>query len=395
MSQTGINCLSLFDGISCGQIALERAGIKVQNYYASEIDKYAIQGVTQPNYPDTIQLGDINEWRNWDIDFSTVDLITAGFPCQSFSVAGKQLGDKDPRGMLFWVMLDVIKHVKELNPNVKFLMENVKMKSEFEQYITYHTEQALGEVNKHLIDSALVSAQRRLRYYWTNIQGITQPEDKGITWGDVREHNVEWSSMYYSDAAMEWIGKHGTRKGKKLKIHEEFEKMQMIEASHCKKYSSQRFFGIIDEPNINENLASIKGRYLKDEIILNDYEQPSQITGRRLNAKGHREDYNKDIKATQCLEVREGDKTNCLTTVQKDNVIARLPIGRYPDVFKKLELGKHYRYITPLECEKLQTLPPHFTARVSNSQRYKLIGNSFTPDVFVHLLSFLPERFFQ
>ena len=96
-----MNVLSLFDGLSCGQIALERAGINVRKYYASELDKYAIK-VTQANYPDTIQLGDVTKWREWDIDWASIDLVGAGFPCQSWSVAGQQLGDKDERGMLFW-----------------------------------------------------------------------------------------------------------------------------------------------------------------------------------------------------------------------------------------------------------------------------------------------------
>lgn len=178
--------LSLFDGISCGRIALERAGIKVDNYYSSEIDKYAIQ-VADNNYPQDSdkRLGDVTKWRDWDINWSNIDLVTGGFPCQAWSTAGKQLGDKDERGMLFWTMLDIMKKVLEANPKAKFLMENVKMKKEFEEYITLHTENALGTVYKHLINSALVSAQNRERYYWTNIEGIEQPEDKNIFIKDI------------------------------------------------------------------------------------------------------------------------------------------------------------------------------------------------------------------
>ena len=174
-----MNVLSLFDGISCGQIALNRVGIKYENYYVSEIDKFAIK-CTQHNYPNTIQLGDVSSWRSWDIDWSRIGLVTGGFPCQAWSIAGKQLGDKDERGKLFWVMLDIMKHVMANNPEAKFLIENVKMKKEFEQYITHHTEEALGKVEKHLINSALVSAQNRNRYYWTNIKNVTQPENKSI-----------------------------------------------------------------------------------------------------------------------------------------------------------------------------------------------------------------------
>ena len=169
-----MNVLSLFDGMSCGRIALERLGIKVDNYYASEIDKYAIQ-ITQKNYPDTKQIGDVLNWRSWDIDWSSIDLVSGGFPCQSWSLAGKQLGDKDERGMMFWVMLDIMKKVIENNPNAYYLMENVRMKKEFEEYITHHTEQALPDVNKYLINSALVSAQNRVRYFWTNIPNVKLP----------------------------------------------------------------------------------------------------------------------------------------------------------------------------------------------------------------------------
>ena len=181
-----MNVLSLFDGMSCGMIALDRLGIKVDNYYASEIDKYAIQ-VSQANYPDIVQLGDVTNWQEWDIDWATIDLVTGGFPCQSWSLAGKQLGDKDERGMLFWVMLDIMQKVMENNPNAYYLMENVKMKKEFEEYITMHTQNALPNVYKYFINSSLVSAQSRQRYYWTNIPNVEQPEERGIVLRDILE----------------------------------------------------------------------------------------------------------------------------------------------------------------------------------------------------------------
>ena len=152
--------LSLCDGISGGQMAGDRIGLHADTYIASEIDKYAIS-ITQKNYPNTIQVGDMTEWRSWDIDWSQVDLVTAGFPCQAWSAAGQQQGDRDPRGQLFWVVLDIMQHVLEHNPNAKYIMENVRMSNAFEEYITYHTEQALPNVNKYLINSALVSAQNR------------------------------------------------------------------------------------------------------------------------------------------------------------------------------------------------------------------------------------------
>jgi DNA-cytosine methyltransferase len=361
--------LSLFDGMSCGQIALNRVGIEYDNYFASEVDKHAIK-VTQNNYPKTIQLGDVcgiqyedgalfhhqndNPLKNGGSFITKIDLLIGGSPCQGFSFAGKGLNFEDPRSKLFF---EFVRLKNETKPRY-FLLENVVMKKEHEKVIS----EFLG-VEPILINSNLVSAQNRKRLYWTNIPGITQPVDKGITWGDVREHGIELGAMYYTDKAMEWIGKHGTRKGKPLKIHSDNEKMQMLEASHHKKYSSQRFFGIVD--------------------------QPAQITGRRLNEHGKREDYNREIKTTQCLEVRGGDKINCLTTVQKDNVISQLPKGRYPNVFEQLEEGKHYRYITPIECERLQTVPDNYTDCVSNSQRYQMLGNGWTVDVIAHIFGSL------
>lgn len=117
-----MNILSLFDGISCGRVALERVGIPVDKYYASEIDKYAIQ-ITQKNYPDTIHLGDVTKWKDWDIDWKSIDLLIGGSPCQGFSNAGKGLNFDDPRSALFFVFVDILNHIKSVNPNVKFLLE--------------------------------------------------------------------------------------------------------------------------------------------------------------------------------------------------------------------------------------------------------------------------------
>lgn len=204
---TKINVLSLFNGMSCGMMALEKLGVEVNKYYSAEIDKYANQAA-QALFPDTIQLGDATRWREWNIDWSSIDLVTGGFPCQAWSMAGKQLGDKDERGMLFWTMLDIMKHVKECNPEADFLIENVKMKKEFEEYITCHTEQALGDVHKILINSALVSAQNRNRYYWTSFK-VEQPEDKGILLKDIIDPNCNnvnsdgWHKWWFENSAFQ------------------------------------------------------------------------------------------------------------------------------------------------------------------------------------------------
>jgi len=152
-----MNVLSLFNGISAMHLALDRAEVNYNNVYYAEIDKFANK-VTEHHFPSDVALGDVTKWREWNIDWSSIGLVGAGFPCQAWSVAGKQLGDKDERGMLFWTTLEIISHVLKHNPNAKFIMENVKMKKDFDEYITHHTTQALGYVEKTLINSALVSA---------------------------------------------------------------------------------------------------------------------------------------------------------------------------------------------------------------------------------------------
>jgi DNA (cytosine-5)-methyltransferase 1/DNA (cytosine-5)-methyltransferase 3A len=357
-----MNVLSLFDGLSGCRIALERIGVTPTKYYASEIDKYAIQ-VAQHNYPDTEQLGSVTEWESWGLDWASIDLVTGGFPCQTWSIAGKQMGDKDERGMLFWTMLDIMKMVLKHNPKAKFLMENVKMKKEFEEYITFHTQEALGHVNKILINSALVSAQNRNRWYWHNIEGVEQPEDKGLVLADVIESGFATDEM--------------TSKNNK---------------SHCvtARYSGavawnsiekrQRSM-VLDKPSKIQDID--KGRR---QLV---FEKPCKIsdigkggTGNRIySTDGKRQDH-KILTAgltKQRLEIRKDCKTNALTTVQKDNVVVN------PELT--------YRKLTPLECERLQTLDDNYTLvldengkqLVSNSQRYKMIGNGWTIDVIAHI----------
>ena len=288
-----MNVLSLFDGISCGQLALQKAGIKVDKYFASEIDKYAIK-VTQENFPDTVQLGDVTQWETWELP--KVDLLIGGSPCQGFSFAGKQLNFSDPRSKLFFEYVKVLRKVK---PKY-FLLENVKMKQEYQDVISSH----LG-VHPIEINSSLVSAQNRKRLYWTNIPNVTQPKDRGILLKDI----------------------------------------------------------------------------LEDDKLCNS----ATIVGRRLDTNGVRRDYDKNIAITQCIEVRSGStqKSNCLTTVSKDNVLTSLGIGIYPNAFNS---NYEFRYPTPLECERLQTVPDNYTSCISDSQRYKYLGNGWTVDVIAHIL---------
>ena len=168
-----MNVLSLFDGMSCGQIALNQLGFKVDNYFASEIEPASMK-VAKHNFPNTIHIGDVTKVKGSEL--SKIDLLIGGSPCQGFSFAGKQLNFNDERSVLFF---EFVRLLKETNPKY-FLLENVKMKQESEDVISDY----LG-VKPIIINSSLVSAQNRMRLYWTNIPNITLPEDKGILLKDV------------------------------------------------------------------------------------------------------------------------------------------------------------------------------------------------------------------
>ena len=323
--------LSLFDGISGTQVALDRNGVKVGKYYASEIDKFPI-AITQKNYPNTIQLGSVANWQDWDIDWASIDLVVGGFPCQAWSNAGLKQGDKDPRGQLFWTMLDVMKKVLANNPQAKFLMENVRMKKEFEEYITFHTEEALGKVNKHLINSALVSAQNRKRFYWTNIDGIKQPEDQGLVLSDILVDG-----------------------------HVDRDKSHCLDANYFKGGNPKSYFG-----KSRRQLVFDRPCELKDFDPKSDCHHVANAT---------------DIKGNESIKrvYADSGKSPTLTTMGGGH--------REPKVLVS-DLIPTYRKLRPCECEALQTFPIGYTEGISNSQRYKCLGNSFTVSVVSDILSY-------
>lgn len=303
--------LSLFDGICCGHLALERAGIKIDSYDAYEIEKNAIKA-TETNFPDVVQHGDvtIEDFTKYK---GKIDLLIGGSPCTNLSMAGNGQGLKGSQSKLFY---EYARAIKEAQPKY-FLLENVIMKKEWEDIIT----NILG-VEPIEINSSLVSAQNRRRLYWTNIPNVTLPEDKKITLEDILE-DIEFP-----------------------------------------------------------NSAAIRGRRLNKAIIV----------GRRLDENGHRKDTDKTIPITQCLEVRatNTDKSNCLTTVDKDNVLTPLSIGRHPDAFKN---NLPFRYYTTKEMCRLQTVPDDFLNMIPDSAARKALGNGWTVDVIAHIFSFLPDEY--
>ena len=351
-----INVFSMFDGMSCGQLALKKAGIPVGTYHASEIDKPAMQ-ITQKNFPYTFQMGDITKLEDWRLEIIRdeigIDLVIGGSPCQGFSFAGNQLNFDDPRSKLFF---DFVRVLKILKPKY-FLLENVRMKKESQDIISEY----LG-VEPVAINSNLVSAQNRHRLYWTNIP-FDIPEDKGIILADILEDGVtDREKSHCLDA--------NYFKGGNLKSYFEKHRRQLV---------------------FNNKGGAIRGRY------------------------------NKDGKIQQQLELRPDDKTNTLTTVQKDNVIVNgcIQVGEADlkgfDIIKRVYSpkgkaptlttmgGGHrepkvivdeltWRKLTPLECERLQTVPDGYTEGVSNTQRYKMLGNGWTVDVIAHILKGIKEE---
>jgi len=273
-----MNVLSLFDGMSCGQIALNKVGVNYDNYYACEIDKYAMQ-ITNKNYPNTIQLGDITKL---DVNIlPKIDLLFGGSPCQSFSSAGNGKGFNGKSG-LFW---EYVRVLKEVNPTY-FLLENVVMKKEWKDIITNE----LG-VEPIMINSSLVSAQNRKRLYWTNIPNITQPDDLGLYLKDIMEESVD----------------------NKYNFTQNFYKKKQGTLSYKKSRMSMR--------------------------------TPEQ-------------------------------KAKTLLTNPRNVGGNGLPIKISDD---------YIRVPTPVECERLQTIPNNYTEGVSNTQRYKMIGNAWTVDVIAHI----------
>ena len=297
MSNNGINVLSLFDGMSCGQIALREAGIKVNKYFASEIDKFAIQQ-TQHNFPDTVQLGSVTGVRAADLPH--IDLLIGGSPCQGFSFAGKQLNFNDPRSVLFFEYVRILREIQEYNPGVLFLLENVRMRKECEQVIT----DQLG-LEPVVINSALVSAQNRVRLYWTNIRtreeanlfdtkvftNIPQPEDRGIYLRDILEDEVEPRYVLTSQRI------------KKLIEH------------HQRQAEAGTGFGFHSRAEDEKSNTLRVGGSCHDDIVLLQGERAARcvaVRGRFNPETGRNE---------QTPELRPDGKTNCLTSVEKDNLI--------------------------------------------------------------------------
>lgn len=376
MSKDGLTVLSLFDGMSCGAIALREAGISVKQYFASEIDRQAIRQ-TQHNFPDTIQLGNVTDVKATDLP--PIDLLIGGSPCQGFSFAGKQLNFSDPRSKLFFEYVRILREIQAYNPDVKFLLENVRMLSEYENIISSH----LG-IFPVAINSALVSAQNRYRLYWTNIliksvpdlfgstlhTDIPQPEDRGIFLSDILDKDVD-RRFYLSQRQIRHLIK-------------------------------------LDFENVASDDDTVS--------VINGQQYCVAFRGRLNPEKGLNE---------QKPEIRTDGKTNTLTTVQKDNMIISYGyFDEFPRIisdsidsrksgvgFRPVMSGKgacirasasHHsvcmliqdgkiglRHLTPTEWCRLQTIPDWYKWVCRESEIYRMLGNGWTVEVIRHILQYL------
>lgn len=349
-----MNVLSLFDGISCGRLALDRAGVKYDKYYAAEIDKHAIK-VARKNYPDTIHIGDVTKVLGWE--YSNIGLVIGGSPCQSFSIAGDGSGF-DGKSKLFFEYVRILREVRIVNPEVKFLLENVKMKQEWKDMIS----RELG-VEPVEINSTLVSAQNRKRLYWTNIHNVSQPEDKGLVLKDILEDG-------FTDRQKSFCLDANYHKGGNLEQYFEKGRRQLV------------FDSVIPIGRINSSQDGI--------IVSEEGKAPCLMAGHNNTPKVYLD--SKQIERAkqthQGKTWKSGNKMGSMrfpvpTDDKAKTLLASQISGARETNHIKDEIG--YRKLTPIECERLQTLPDNWTEGISNTQRYKAIGNGWTVDVIAHI----------
>lgn len=317
--------LSLFDGISCGRVALERAGIKVDKYYASEIDEGAI-AISKARYPDTIHLGSVTDWKEWDIDLSKVDLLIGGSPCQGFSIAGKQLNFNDPRSKLFFEYVDILNAIRKKNPNIKFLLDNVKMKQEYQDIITNLSESWCKWFSKRM--DKLLSKQF-----------VTVSSDKALTM-TARQY-ANWNGTFVFECLQNYIVPFDDT----LKVLEEESKNGRIMYFNSGG-QGDRVYLIYGKAVTLCGEGGGRGAKMGCYLF-------GSITPDRINKRQNGQRFN------------DGQKFYTLTAGDKHGVL----------------IEGYIRKLTPIECERLQTLPDNYTYAmykgkpISDARRYKALGN--------------------
>ena len=372
--------------MSCGQIALRELGVPIERYYASEIDKHAIKQ-TQLNFPDAIQLGDVEKWREWNIEWEEIDLLLAGSPCQGFSLAGKMLGHDDPRSRLYWVFLDILHHVQKLNPNVKYLLENVRMRPADEVRIN----ESLG-IRPVVINSALVSAQNRVRLYWSDIRtksegiwgelltDIPQPADRGIYIGDILDDEVD--EKYYmrnlslNEEALESIAPTQEGASDVVKLDKKLKPKALQDKASC----------LTAGGHSGGNHSDMDILYIRDPWLRKNLRTPSDKANALLSCsyKGARANGMSVVPGTwrthkdgQGFRSTAGGKAPCIPARARNDGSGQ-PVAK---------IGCMLRRLTPTECSRLQTIPDWYKWGCSDTQAYKMLGNGWTVEVIKHILS--------
>lgn len=336
-----MNVVSLFNGMNTGRQALDNVGIKVNKYYSSEIKPYAIQ-LTQHHFPDTIQVGDVTKWKEWDIDWKSIDLVLSGSPCQDLSAAGKRAGINGKKSSLFFVFIDILNHVKSLNPNVLFLQENVGSASKLDVGIM---SRALG-VYPVRLNSSKVSAQMRDRYYWTNIRtkktmfdevvDIPEPKDRKIYLKDILENG--YSEKNKSMCLLESNSRPLSTPSKMARRYFEIGMANLIfrDEKTYLRVKEATSIGFVDIAN--------------NEAV--DLSYPTSTTRRGRSMK---------------------DKSNCL-----------LRNNEY-FVFQDGDI----RYFSQTELERLQGFPDGYTSILTRNQAACLLGDGWTLPIIEHIFSFI------
>ena len=342
-------------------------------YYASEIDKYPIK-VTQANFPNTIQLGDVQDIQPYQWQQST-DILVGGSPCQGFSFAGKQLNFSDERSKLFF---EFVRLRDKLKPKY-FLLENVVMKKEYQNVISSY----LG-VQPLMLNSSLFTAQNRKRLYWTNFPIDCDIQDKEIVLQDILEEDgIACKEMTNANGKSHCLT--ATYNGAVWWNSIQRKQRTMvgcIEVGHAEEYAHykhEQAKRVYHQEGKAPTLLTMQGGNREPKVATYST-KGGRIVNRRLDENGTRKDNQLDLPFTTQIEVRQDDKTNCLTTVQKDNVIVK---------------GMTWRKLTPLECERLQGLPDNYTNHVSKTQRYKMLGNGFNIPTISHIIKDLPLHEFE
>jgi DNA (cytosine-5)-methyltransferase 3A len=373
-----INVVSLFNGMNTGRQALENIGIKVNKYYSSEIKPYAIQ-LTQHHFPDTIQVGDVIKWREWDIDWKSIDLVLSGSPCQDLSAAGKRAGINGKKSSLFFVFIEILEHVKSLNPNVLFLQENVGSANLLDVGIM---SRALG-VYPVRINSSLVTAQLRDRYYWSNIRtkqdgmfgdlvtDIPQPKDKGIMFKDI-----------ITDGYVERV--------KSLALLESESRVCTSQES-IKKRAKKEFINMIyvdKDKHTCLNTKSGKGgsqKYLKHRnettgMLTIIYEENNELRVKTNTKQGY-----DVVIENDCIDLLYPTSTTRRGRVTK---------GKSPCLMESNNNLYSYkdgivRTVNQVEMERLQGFPDGYTCILSKSKAGSLLGDGWTLPVIEHIFKFI------